>query len=42
MEIFFGEISHFLTRFGVLWHSDWLTQWSHDLIMRFDKTLGLE
>ena len=41
MEIFFGEISHFLTRFGGLWHSDWLIQRSYDEIMRFDETLGL-
>ena len=26
MEIFLGEISHFLTGFGGLWHSDWSIQ----------------
>ena len=31
MEIFFCKISHFLTRFRGLWHSDWSIQWSHDL-----------
>ena len=41
MEIFFGEISHFLTRFEGLWHSNWLIQWSYDKIMRFGETLGL-
>ena len=38
MEIFLGEISDFLTRFGGLEHSDWSIQWSHDLITRFDET----
>ena len=41
MEIFFDEISHFLTRFGGLRHSDWSIQWSYDEIMRFGETLGL-
>ena len=41
MEIFFGEVSHFVTRFGALWLSDWWIQWSHDIIMRFDETLSL-
>ena len=41
MEIFFGEISYFLTGFGGLWHSAWSLQWSYDKIMRFHETLGL-
>ena len=42
MEIFFGEISHFLTRFGGFRHSDWSIQGSYDKIMRFHETLGLQ
>ena len=42
MEIFFGEISHFLTRFGGFKHSDWLIQLSYDKIMRLHETLGLQ
>ena len=38
MEIFFGEISKILTRFGNLSDSDWLIQWSHDKIVRFHET----
>ena len=42
MEIFLGEISHFLTRFGGLRCSDWSIQWSYDKIMRFHESLGLK
>ena len=42
MEIFFGEISKILTRFGNLSDSDWLIQWSHDKIVRFDETWALK
>ena len=38
MEIFFGEISKILTRFGNLSDSDWLIQGSHDKIVRFHVT----
>ena len=37
MEIFFDEISHFLTRFGNLEWFDWLKCWSHDFGMRFHE-----
>ena len=42
MEIFFEEISSFLTRFGNLRHSAWSRQWSHNLKVRFHETWSLK